>query len=395
MTLSLDDLTTPMTVTEVKDSIYRVFTAQGVDTTSWKAGAVVRTIVTAVSLPLSGMSYLVSYMAKSAFLDSAEDAWLRAKAKYDYLGDDTEALIPEATYARGFVDIVNGGGGIYSWDAGDEICSNSVTGKTYLAVEAVSLGAGATLEDVEVIAAESGSDSNADAGDIDTIIPSAVGVVVSNPAMVTASDPPSDPQIREICRERSSSLSPNGPRDAYNYFAKATTLNGVSVGVTRVATVPGPNYVTAYVATSAGGVAGDQDDPTTPLGAVRRNLMLNCVPIGVDLDLQSAGTTSLGLDYTAWVYSDCSLTDAEIKAQAATNLAQLFSNSPIGGYKAAGVGSGGYIFADAIVDQVRNVSNDVIRVSRTSGHVDVAVNAGTVPVIAILSGTIIRQERNI
>ena len=391
MALSLDDLTTPMTATEIRTWMYAVFTSLGADTTSWKPGGVTRTLITAVSVPLAGMSSFVSYIAKAGFLDRAEGAWLRIKAKYDYLGDETDALIPETTYAQGEATFTNTGGGIYSWDVGDEVAANSTTGKTFVTLDAFTLS-GPSTATVTVKAVESGSGSNCYIGALDTVLPTAVGVTVTNAAIITASDPPSDAQIREICRSKASSLSPNGPRDAYRYFAVAATLAGESVGVTRATTEPGYSYLTVRVATSSGGVTGDQNDPATPLGAVRRNLMLNCVPTGVDINVVSATTATINVDYTAYVYSDCSLTDAEILANAGENLNQLCSDSPIGGYTVPGL-AGGYLFGDAIADQIRNVSDDIVRVSRAGGHVDVAVSAGAVPVMGTISGVVVRQER--
>lgn len=183
-----------------------------------------------------------------------------------------------------------------------------------------------------------------------------------------------------------------------------TTLGGVSLGVTRVKTVraTSPLALNVYVATSAGGLSGDQYDPLTQLGAVRDNLMRNCVPVGVDISVISASTQTINVSYTAWLYSDCPLTDDQFKAAVLDNLGSLCSNSPIGGYHADGIGTGGYLFADAITDAIRNAGiideetgvTDCLRAYPSGGHADVAIAAGAVPVLGTVAGTIIRQERN-
>jgi hypothetical protein len=400
MTLALSDLLAPMSRLEVETVIYNTFSALGASTSSWKPGAVVRTLISAVSVVASGCTVIISEVAKGAYLDTAEDEFLRVKAEYDY-GIDP-ALISEEVYGIGYVDVVNSGGGVYSWDAGDVFCSNSTTNKSYKTVAAVSIGALETVTDIQIQAVEAGSGSNAYAGEIDTLYPAASGVTVSNPDSFVVSDPLSAPQIRQLCRDKLSSLSPNGPPDAYRYFATLTTLAGVSVGVTRVRTKRTSLALKVYVATAAGGVSGDQYDPETPLGAVRDQLVRNCVPIGVDINVLSAGQQTVNITYTAWLYSDSPLTDAEFKLAVLNNLGTLFSDSPIGGYLADGVGSGGYLFADAITDAIRNSAitdsvrntTDCLRAIRDAGHADISITEGYVPVLGTVTGTVIRQERD-
>jgi hypothetical protein len=342
---------------------------------------------------------LISQVAKGAYLDTAEDAFLRVKAEYDY--GISKSQISDAVYGTGYITIVNTGGGVASWDASDPIASNSTTGKTYRAVASVSVGAMETVEDIQIIAVESGSQSNAYAGEIDVLVPGISGMTCSNPDAFVVSDPLSAPQIRQLCRDKLSSLSPNGPGDAYRYFARLTTLAGVSVGVTRVRTKQDPLALTIYVATSAGGVSGTQYDMDTPLGAVRDQLMRNCVPVGVDITVVSATTQDVDITYNAWLYSDSPLTDDEFKAAVLVNLGILFADSPIGGYLADGVGSGGYLFSDAITDAIRNAAitdverrtTDCLRAVRDVGHVDISITEGAVPVLGTVTGTVIRQER--
>jgi hypothetical protein len=400
VSLGLSDLIAPMTRLEVESVIYSVFTALGSSTSSWKPGAVVRTIISGVAVVGAGCSFLISQIAKGAYLDTAEDEFLRVKAEYDY--GITSDQISEAVYGTGFVTVVSTGGASASWDAGDVLCVNSTTGKTYRAVAAVTVSGPGTQAGVQIQAVDSGSQSNAYAGEIDTLSPVVSNVSVTNPDAFVVADPLSPPQIRQLCRDKLSSLSPNGPSDAYRYFAKLATLAGVSVGVTKVKTAKTPLALQVYVGTSAGGISGTQTDPATPLGAVRDILMRNCVPIGVDINVVSAPLQTINLTYSAWLYSDSPLTDDLFRAQVLTNLGILFADCPIGGYVASEIGATGWIFADAISDAIRNAAitdverrtTDCLRAAQSGGHVDHAITAGYNPVLGTVTGYIFRQERD-
>jgi hypothetical protein len=389
-----------MTRLDVEAVIYSTFTALGSSTSSWKPGAVVRTIISGVAVVGAGCSFLIAQLAKGAYLDTAEDEFLRVKAEYDY--GITPEQISEDVYGTGFVTIVSSGGAVATWDAGDVLCSNSTTGKTYRAVAAVTISGPGTQAGIQIQAVDSGSQSNAFAGEIDTLSPTVAGVTVTNPDAFVVSDPLSPPQIRELCRDKLSSLSPNGPPDAYRYFARLATLAGTSVGVTKVRTAKALLALRVYVGTAAGGISGDQTDPATPLGAVRDILLRNCVPIGVDIDVVSAPLQTVNLTYSAWLYSDSPLTDDQFKAQVLTNLGILFADCPIGGYVASEIGASGWIFADAISDAIRNAAitdierrtTDCLRAIQSTGHTDIAITSGYNPILGTVTANVYRQERD-
>ena len=123
--VTLDELTTPVTVDEWKTSIYSVMGRVGVDTTSWKPGAVVRTIVTAVSIMLAALSVLIAAIAAGGFLELATGMWLTLLARYQY-GVERQ----EATRATGQVTITNSGGGIYDFDPEDLVVLHATTQKS-------------------------------------------------------------------------------------------------------------------------------------------------------------------------------------------------------------------------------------------------------------------------
>src|SRR3989304_1758463 len=81
---TLAELTTPLTVDEIKTAIYAALAPNGAATTTWKPGAVVRTIITGVAIVLAGFSRLQAAIAKSGFLGLAEGDWLTLVAFYVY-----------------------------------------------------------------------------------------------------------------------------------------------------------------------------------------------------------------------------------------------------------------------------------------------------------------------
>jgi len=135
-TLTLDSLTTPLTRSEIEDAIYAAIEAKGTKTSSWKPGAVTRTIISGVSLALSAFSTLQQKIAESGFLNLATDDWLTIIAREVYNVERSEG-----TFAAGFVTLDNTAGGVFAPGVGDVIALNSSTGKTYRNTAAFTLAA--------------------------------------------------------------------------------------------------------------------------------------------------------------------------------------------------------------------------------------------------------------
>jgi hypothetical protein len=106
-TFSIDELITPLETEEIKTSVYSALATVGVTTTTWKPGAVVRTIIAIVAVILHALSVLVSNIARSGFLALASGTWLALKARYDYAVEKQEA-----EFASGTVLVSNASGGV-------------------------------------------------------------------------------------------------------------------------------------------------------------------------------------------------------------------------------------------------------------------------------------------
>lgn len=356
MAFTLEELTQPLTHEEIKASIYQILATVGVNTTTWKPGAVVRTMIAAVAIVLAAFSRLTAAIAKSGFLELAEADWLTLVAKYVYGVNRIEA-----TFATGTVTLTNSGGGVYNEDADDVILTNTTTGKTYRVSEAFSLGAFTTL-DVAVVAIEAGSASTAAAGAIDDLETPLIGVTCSNAVAVVGRDAELDPALRARCAEKLGSLSPNGPWDAYSFAVRnAVRTDGSSIGVTRTRiTRDGLGNVYVYVATATGGVTGTATDISTDLGILQDAVLRLAEPLAITAFVISASPLVLSITYQLWMYNTSGLTTTQVESAILAKLVTFMAGQPIGGNI---IGSAdGAIFQDAIKAAISNAAPEIFHV---------------------------------
>lgn len=385
---ALDTLLTPMTVDEAREAIYSALAARGVTTTSWEPGAVVRTIIAGLSVVVSALSTMQAQIAKLGFLEHAEGDWLTQVAYYVY-GVERDT----GTFAAGTLTFDNASGAIYSGAAGDLIVSSSVTGKEYRNTASYTIGALATGVSIDFEAVEVGSDSSAGAGQIDTMVTALAGVSVTNAVALVGADPEDDATLRIRCKEKLGSLSPNGPADAYAYFARiAKKADGTSAGVTRVRVIPdGTGTVAVYVATPTGAVTGTIGDTTTALGAVDASIQTNVVPQCVTANVASVTTTSVNVLYEIWVRSTIGMTNAQVTAAVQTALDTFFSTHPIGGEIIDS--DPGAMYVDAIRAAIAEAlpTGSIVKLSIGAPLADVPISVGQVATRGTVSCTAVHS----
>lgn len=381
---TLDELTRPLTRTEVQTKIYTAIAALGVDTTVWKSGAVVRTMIAACSIMIAAFSTLVAAIARSGFLELAEGAWLTHVAHYVY-GVDRD----EATFATGFVTLTNAGGGIYDLDPGDLVLANGA-GKQYRNVGAVSLDALSSAT-IAVRAVEAGSASTTAAGTVTELVTPLLGVSATNALAIVGRDEERDPALRARCYEMLGALSPMGPWDAYSYAARnALRADGSSIGVARVRTVKdGFGNVTTYVATSSGAVAGTEGNPASDLGIIAEAVQQSAAPLAVTAHIASASTLSVAVTYKLWIYNTTGLSPAQIQAAITARLVAFMSSVPIGGHIVGG--DPGKVFVDAIRTTIGATLPEIFHVEVTAPAADVVLSISQVPVLGLVTATSITQ----
>lgn len=382
----LSDLTTPLTVDEIKTAIYDTIAARGVDTTAWKPGSVVRTMIAGVAIVLAAMSGLIALIAASGFLALSSGPWLTLVARYVY---NTERIT--GTFASGFITIDNASGNVYAIDVGDLVVTNTTTGATYRNTAVVNIASLQTGVIAAIQADEIGTASNAGAGAIDDLVTSYLGLSVTNDAALVGTDDETDESLRARAQEMTGALSPNGPKDAYSYFAKgAVRADGTAIGVTRVKATPdGTGNVAVVVANASGPVSGTQGNPATDLGAVHLAMEENAVPLGITLSTASATALTVNVVGTLWAKETLSLTDAEIAAAVTPRLSALMAGMPIGGVVIAP--ADGKVYVQAIEAEITDaVRGYFVDLDITTPAADVAVTGSQAPVSGTLTLTVVR-----
>lgn len=385
-TFTLDELITPLTSDQVRLSIYRVMATVGVNTTSWKPGAVVRTMVSASSIVMAGFSQLTANVARSGFLELSAGQWLTLVARYVY---NVERI--SATFASGVVTLTNAGGGVYILDPGDLIVGNVSTGKTFRNTDAFTLGALSTLS-VNVEAVEAGSGSTSSPGAITTMETALLGVTCANAVAIVGQDDELDAALVLRCSEKLGSLSPFGPPDAYAYAARnAKRTDGSNVGVTRVrVTRDGYGNVTTYVANATGAVSGTSGNPATDLGAVDYAIQHDAAPLAITASTQSAQEVVMPVTYTAFMYNNSGLSEAAIKALITARLVVFMASQAIGGNVVGG--DPGKIFQDAIKTAIGSTLPQIFHVVVSAPAADTVLAVNQVAVLGTVTATSITQS---
>lgn len=387
---SVADLTTPISRADVQASIYKVFAKVGIDTTSWKSGAVVRTLTVGVSIVLAVLSSLQAQIAKSGFLEFSEGDWLELVAFYVY-----GITKQHATFASGSVTLVNSGGGVYSLSADDLIFVNQSTGpaagKVYRNSGSVTLGAMSTIT-IPIVAVEAGTASNANPNDISALSTTLLGVTCFNANSLVALDDESDPTLRVRCYEQLGALSPMGPWDAYaSALRNAVHADGSPLGVTRIRiNKAGDGYVYTYAATATGGLTGTVGDLTSDLGIGDEAIQQFAVPLAVTAINAGATNTSIAVTYEVWMYNTSGKTPAEIEAAIATRLTAFMSTQPIGGNIIGG--AAGKVFQDAIRTTIQATFQEIFHCVVTAPASDVTLSLSQVPVLGTVTVTNVNQS---
>lgn len=395
--MTIDDLTTPLTLDQAKATIYAVLVQLGVPTTGWAAGAVVRTIVSLVAVLLVAASVLIVSIAKGGLREKATGDWQTLHAQ-DVYGITRIS----ATFASGTATLQNVAGGVYNPAAGDTIIQDTATGKTFRNSAAYSLAAGTigspSTVVIDVVAIEAGSPSNvaASCGTLVLATPLS-GVSVSDNTAIVGVDEETDSQLQIREDESLDALSPFGPAGAYLAAAKtAVRADGTNVGVTR-AIVSAPSstgVVTVTVASAAGAVSGTVGTPGTDLDYVNIKIQELATPAGITVTVQSATAKTITGTYEMWVYTTDSRTTVQQEAAITAAWTAWMATRPIGG------DTGGYVYHGAIRSLLMNAlaifngttwANYAYNCAVTVPASDTPIGAAEVPVAGTLTCTAIHQ----
>lgn len=379
---NISDLTKELTPDEVETAIYQELDLLGVETTVWKPGAVVRTIVSVFSTLLAYNTFVIAGIAQSSFLFYAQSGWLTLLAQYTY-NIEREG----ASNATGHVTLTNSSATPYTLAPNDLIVSNPTISKEFRNSGALTVPANSSVTTV-IVAVEEGSGSNSAPHSITSLVTALAGVTCTNADAISGFDVESDDSLKKRCQQSTAALSPFGPSDAYRYAAVSAKRNGESCGVTRIRLdADGMGNIDVYCATSTGEVPGTVGDLTTDLGCVADAVQHNAVPLGITANVFSCTTQNVAVSYTVYVYDSVNLDTVSILALTDTALGDRIDRLPIGGDIITT--PPGALYLDSIKSCIDNTLPEIYRVVVHSPTADIPLTIGQVAVLASSSGAVV------
>lgn len=376
MPITLQTLFEPKTRDQILEQILGVAQAVGLPIEAWQEGSVGRELMTVFAQKLADYSTVGALAAGGGLLGYATEDWLTLLAQELYLIE----RIP-ATSGTCSVTLTNSSAVAYVLAAGEVRVVNGTTGETYTSTDGGNLNAlGGSLV-LTVQADEPGTASNAAVGAINALVTPLLGVTVTNTSACVGTDDETDTALVARCRDSLGRASPNGPAEAYSYFAKTATrtADGTLIGVTRVNVVQGELTVTVYVA--------DSDGPleSADLSDVNTAIQENCVPTGYTATVANATGVTVPVTCTVYLSPSSSLSIADLTSAVNERLVDYFATAPIGGYVVAG----GFIFRSAIIGEVFQAAPaDIIKVDLAAPAADVPLNPNQVAVLGTVTVTL-------
>lgn len=378
MSYAIDDLVTPVTDDEALATLLAIAASVGLPTTSWQSGQPLLTLLTIVANKIAELSQIAAEITKGGFGDLLpSDSWadLWAQSRFD-------VQRVASTQATGTVDAANASLTNYTLAAGELIVAHAVTGKIYRNTQAIVILATVGLVDIAIAADEPGSASNAAPSTVTTVVSTLVGVTVSNPLSVLGTDKETTPVLVARARAKLAALSPNGPKDAYNYVVTTPEFTpSLTTPITRTRTVTSETTgaVTVYAATAAGApIAGDiviaqtaVDDWAEPWGAVAT--------------VVAATPVTVPVTYQAWVLGS-QLTELQLTTTIAGALAAWFATLDLGGYVIPP--DTGAIYVSALEQVIGQSTPGILRVVVSIPAADLVMTPNQVAVLGTITPTI-------
>lgn len=375
MALSLSDLLKAQTADDVMSTFLNVASTLGLPVTAWQRLGVGRSILRTVAQKLADLTVIVSELAAGGFLDYAAavtpeggPGWLDLVSRNMY---STER--EPASFARGIENFVNASATTYVINPGDLHVANDVTGATYTNADGGSLGPSSTLP-LTIVADNPGSGGTSAAGAITVMVTPLTGVTCVNPGSLVGNDVETNAALVTRSRAQLKSVSPAGPKDAYNFGARnAFRADGSQIAVSRTRSIAnGTGHVDLYVAGPNGALDGG-DLPFVDASA------LAMAPLDGTLTTINAANLSVLVTGSITIAVGSNLTDAQVIAAAKAQILKFFSEVAIGGYA-------GVMYVESIRGQIaRSLGDAFITCVLSAPLVDVVLAANEVPTLNIAS----------
>jgi uncharacterized phage protein gp47/JayE len=382
--LSFSDLLESVSLAQWKQAIISVANSVGLKTTNWAEGGYTRTLVALFSQLYKTGGDVVRVIAASGFLDTAEEAWLTFLARNVFGVERVEATYAAAPVA---LELTNGGGGLFVYEAGDIVVAHEDTGATYRNTSGGTLnpGIGQTLL-LDLAAEEPGTESNASIGKIRVMVTTSLGVTCNNVVALAGLDEESDALLRQRCRDAVAALSIGGIENAYEYYAKSAKRDdGSPVGVTRVLVAPplGDGTVDVYIASASGAI------PPADVAYVQADFDEFVTPYGFDATAISAVNLSVSAPATIWIPVSLGLDTATAQQKVHDALRDYVQSLPIGGVIISP--ATGKVYWRALLSVVASAIPGTLKAQLVT-EADINVATNRVPVWAgILAHTTVNQ----
>jgi phage-related baseplate assembly protein len=320
MTIQVQTLFSLQTAAQFLNAGLELAATMGLPVTTWRAGDPTRTLYHFLAESLAERDSTIAEFIKAGWLSTAEGDWLEVLAWETFGVEKTQA-----TYAEPTITLRNDGGGYYDLDAGDLTVKSTESDVTFHSTSAGVLSAGATVT-FDLVADVAGSAGSVGIDEVDALVTTLSGVVVVSSTAGLANDAQSDEELREQCRASRGALSPNGPRDAYEFVARSSALTGLT-SITRAKATGngGTGAVSVYVAGLSGAVTAEA------VAAVQSAIELWAEPLTVNATVASASALAVSLTITVNKSETNALTDAQLQSAIESALVTLFAATKIGG----------------------------------------------------------------
>lgn len=384
MTLDINDLFTPATAAQWETTLLGLATTLGLQTTAWQPGSVVRTFIAIMSNALAAGDQVVSVMNQGTLLDfasaittdpsvagneNAKPGWLDFLAQSNF-----DVARTPATASTGPIHIVNASASTYGpYAVGTYHVDNPSTKQSYHNTAVLTISPSTTT--VATFAADlAGSAGTSAPSTITHAITSNIGVTVTNPGSLVGANAQGNDSLVAACRAKFASRSPNGPHDAYRFFAiaaakllAAETPSVVISPITQVLVETDKNtgVVTTTVANAQGPVPG-----VTNLGVTGAT---NATPIEITT------ASNHGLNTGDWV--TVSGVEGNSGANITSTIAVTASNKftldlgvGTGSYTTGGIVEGGDLGEVDRILQENVVPNGVTALTVSATEFDVTVD---------------------
>lgn len=330
-----------------------ILQATGVETESWQTGDPTRETGYAFSEILAEFDDPdVGFpdMIRGGLLGLASGQWLALLTAQNYGTPKNFATFANCTMVLTNPTAADFG----SFDPEDVTFEDSTTGATYRNVGAFTLNRTSGPNGIATFQIEAeiaGSGSNAGIGDIDTIVsPQMSGVITGNTTTAQGQDDESDDALTARAQLKFESVSPAGPRGAYEYAIETPSLQTDGSGlsnVTRVLAVEESDYGDAIIFIAGAGGALSGPDVTRAQDTIEK--WAN--PLVVNGQVLNTTNVVIPVTYELWLYDDINLTNTQIQALIATALQKGFQARPIAGDKLV-AGTSGFIYSDWVKETI-------------------------------------------